>query len=181
MMSGGARASAGPARRRFTIQEGTEGDYGTTETHQNTDNQRERQTDDNDVVLPRGRPEEGALRQGRGWSPDLPGGRCRQGRKGIGREALKRRASETIGRKDEAANKTEPLQDLFSLFNFQSEIQPPAAVRHPRARRWEGTIAGNPAQQSRVYHLAKFPAFIILLSYGHKKATFSNLLGRRST
>jgi len=43
---------------------GQERDYGTTETHKNTDNQRERQTDDNDVVLPRGRPEEGALRQG---------------------------------------------------------------------------------------------------------------------
>merc|ERR1719245_1864958 len=100
MMSGGARASAGPARRRFTIQEGTEGDYGTTETHQNTDNQRERQTDDNDVVLPIGRPKEGALRQGRGWSPDLPGGRCRRGRKGIGREALKRRASETNHRSE---------------------------------------------------------------------------------
>merc|ERR1712130_995892 len=81
-----------------------------------------------------------------GWSPDLPGGRCRQGRKGIGREALKRRASETIGRKDEAANKTEPLQDLFSLFNFQSEI-------------------------SRFHYFVKLRT---------QKATFSNLLGRRS-
>jgi len=99
-------------------------------------------------------------------------------RKGHWEGSVKKGASGTIGRKDEAANKNEPLQDLFSLFNFQSEIQPPAAVRHPLARRWERTIAGNPAQQG--YHLAKFPAFIILLSYGHKKATFSNLLGRRS-
>ena len=64
-----------------------------------------------------------------------------QGRKkGHWEGSVKKRASETIGRKDEAANKNGPLQDLFSLFNFQSEIQPPAAaVRHPRA----GAVVGE--------------------------------------
>jgi len=43
-----------------------------------------------------------------------------------------------------------------------------------------GDDSGESCSAKQGYDLAKFPAFIILLSYGHKKATFSNLLGRRS-
>jgi hypothetical protein len=83
-------------------------------------------------------------------------------------EVFGRGASETIGRKNEAANKKyDPLQDLFSFLTFQAKFNlRPTAVIH----RKEGTIAGNPAWQG--YYLAKFPALLFFVKLRTQKGNF---------
>jgi hypothetical protein len=83
-------------------------------------------------------------------------------------EVFGRGASETIGRKNEAANKKyDPLLSSFLTFQAKFNLRPrPTAVIH----RKEGTIAGNPALQG--YYLAKFPALLFFVKLRTQKGNF---------